>query len=237
MKQTYIDPDGVENVAVGIIERAKKDFIKGAKILYRFFKRIPEEAEVLADNVHKTLVNDKDVKMTYDSWRFVKKDPYYMFEDVGEKSVIEAWKFDSIVAYYQDLYIEGAVDAYRSGFEKKKKELYEISESSLKKNYIKNKNKLDDFIAARNYILTLDDGFGRLKLDEWNLIAYERSKRKPKTGVGRSYVAEQRKQEREKNKRKAIELSKSGLSIKAIAKYMGVGDECIRRYLREADSK
>ena len=231
----YVDSDGVENVAVGIVRFAKRDFIKGAKILYKIFKRIPEEVELLNDKAHKTLAHLRDVRLTYDSWRFVKRDPYEMFGEIGEKSIINSWKMDAIVEYHKDLYMDGATIAYQAGFEKKKKNIHELSKSTVKKKYIKDKSVLDNFFTSRDYILNLSNGAEIL--EELNLKAYERSKRKPKTGAGRSYVAEQRKKEREKNKLKAVELRDSGMSIEEIARHMDVGKECIRRYFREIDSK
>lgn len=236
MTNTYIDMDGVENVAVGVIRQAKKDFIKGAKILYTHLKKIPEYAELIKGGVHVTLSNNLDVRNMYDSWRFVHNDPYSMFGDVGEDGVIGSWKSEAIISYYKDLYIIGARIAYQSGFIAKNKALYDVADSTLKK-YIKNKATLNDFIAAKNYIFNIPNGLDYL--DEWNSIAYERAKkdkRKKTLGpgcIGRTEYVKQKQEQRQKNKEKAWELKQAGFSTEAIAKYMMVTKSCIHNYIRE----
>ena len=230
----YVDSDGVENVAVGIVRFAKKDFIKGAKILYKIFKRIPEEVELLNDKAHKTLAHLRDVRLTYDSWRFVKRDPYEMFGEVGEKAVINSWKSDAIIEYHKDLYINGAAIAYQSGFVKKRKDLHELSNSTLKKKYIKDKSALDDFTMAKDYILNLPDG--TKIIEELNSGAYERAKRRNRKGYVPS-IYEMRKKERDKNKARALELRDAGISLKAIAKSMDLQESTVKKYFREIDSK
>ena len=85
-----IDMDGVENVSVGLAGQARKDFIKGGKILYDLIGKIPTEKE-LWNSVYSDMSNDPDVRWMYDAWRFVKEDPYDMF-DIGETTIINAWK-------------------------------------------------------------------------------------------------------------------------------------------------
>ena len=242
MTNTYIDMDGVENVAVGLINQARKDFVKGAKILYKHLKKIPSYAELIKDKIHMTLSNDKDVRNMYDSWRFVHEDPYSFFGDVGEEAIINAWRSETVIAYYKDLYIKGAIAAYRSGFKVKKKELYDISDSSLKSRVMKDNDIRKDFIEARNYIRNIPNGLDYL--DEWNSIAYERVKkmgdREPLSrseASMRSEYTKQRVAQRRKDMEKAWELKQGGLSVKAIAKYMMRTECCIRNYIREMEAK
>ena len=240
---TFIHEDGVENVAVGIIRQARKDFIRGGKILYKHLKKIPEYSELIKDKKHISLSNDGDVRMMYDSWRFVMRDPYDMFEDAGKNKVIAAWTFDTIITYYQELYLKSATEAYRSGFKKKKKELYELADKSIKK-YFKTESSREEFITARNYISSLPDGVSTY-LVEWTEIAYERSKRKEapkKTTLGpgciaRTEYAIQKQAERRERMLKAWELHKAGTTIKGIAKYMGVTENSVRNYIRDMEAE
>lgn len=225
----YVDMDGVENVSVAMVRQAKKDFIKGAKILYRNLKSVPAYNDLL--RTKPTLSNLEPVRWMYDSWSFVKKDPYEMFGELGEESVIKQWKFDAIIDFYRDLYLPGATILYKT---KKKKEIYDIADSSVKKK-IKNKGLTDDFIAARNYIYDLPNG--KEYFDDWNRIAEERVKRLKKNPGGRSSIentsfAKQRKVERQKNIARAKELYSAGISKEAIAKELMVAKTTVNNYLR-----
>lgn len=224
----YIDVGGIENVACALIKYAKKDFIKGAKILYSHMKSIPTQKELMLDSKHRTLSNNQSVRWMYDSWRFVRNDPYSFFGDVGEESVINSWKREAIIEYYRTLYITGAIILYQS---KGKKEIYNIANSSVKKK-IEDPVTANDFIVARDYILNLVDGKGIL--DQWNVIAYERFKRlNPKNPKKiKSGANSKRAEQRAKNVLKAKELSNSGISTKAIAEYLGVTSSCVAMYLR-----
>ena len=225
----YVDMDGVENVSVALVKHAKKDFIKGAKILYHTLKKIPTYKELIQDKP--TLSNLQPVRWMYDSWTFVKKDPYNMFGDVGEESIIKQWKFDAITSYYKDLYLPGATILYKN---KGNKEIYEIADGSVKKK-IKDKSLTDDFIEARNYILNIPNY--KEYLDDWNRIAKDRVNRLKKNPGGRSSIentsyAKQRKAQRIKNINRAKELYSAGISKEAIAKEMMVSVSTVNNYLR-----
>ena len=229
MNANLIDMNGVENVSVALVRQAKKDFIKGAKILYRNLKKIPTYKELIKERP--TLSNLEPVRWMYDSWVFVKKDPYDMFGDVGEESVINQWKSDAIIAHYKDLYIPGAAILYRKRNVNSKKEVYEIADSSVKKK-IKVKGVSDDFITARNYILSVPNY--QEYIDDWNRIAKDRASRNKEKIIGRSFVerAKTKKEERRKNIERAKELFQAGISKQAIAKEMMVALSTVNNYLR-----
>lgn len=227
----YIDEGGVENVAVGIVNQAKKDFIKGGKILYGMMKCIPTYNELIANPDHHTLSNNADVRWMYDSWRFVRDDPYQFFGDVEEEDVINAWKNEAIKEYYKVLYLKGGTILYAKHVHKK--DIRENDEAIIKA--IEDNTIANDFIAARNYILNVPEGEKTFK--EWNILAYERSRHWGRTGTGRpsiqnsNYSKEQR-EKRQKNIKIAKELFESGISDRAIAKELGVTIQCVRNYLR-----
>ena len=105
MEKSYIDESGVENAACALIRQAKKDFIRGAKVLYFHIGKIPTYEELLKEHI--SLVNNDAVRWMYDSWRFVKYDPYELFAP-GESLVINAWKTEAILEHYRALYLTAA---------------------------------------------------------------------------------------------------------------------------------
>lgn len=237
-----IDMGGVENVSVALVRQARNDFIKGAKILYKHLKTIPTQIDLLKNAAFKTLSNLKEVRWMYDAWRFVKNDPYEMFGEVGEETIIKSWSDAAIIDHYKDLYLLGATILYVLNA-KKKKEIYELADSSVIKK-IGNKEISDNFITARNAILELDDG--RELLDQWNVIAFEKSKRREKD-IAKGKIskndpiklkenkrAELTKKERMERMLKAKELFDSGMSKEDIAKELGVTKSAVYRYIREA---
>lgn len=230
----YVDMDGVENVAVGVIRQAKRDFIKGAKILYSILKKIPTEKELREDPTHMTLANDGDVRQTYDSWRFVIRDPYSMFGDVGEDAVINQWKIEAIEAYYRELYLPGATELYL----KKAVDVHPHALDDKDVEKLISGSMLSDFIAARNYILTTPNG--KSKIEAWNSTAYERSKNRKKgkskgrTPINKTVYSIKASKNRAKNIERAKELYEAGISKHAIAKELGVGWQCVNNYLRSS---
>lgn len=237
-----IDMDGVENVSVALVKQARNDFIKGAKILYKYLKAIPTQVDLLKNAAFKTLSNLKEVRWMYDAWRFVKNDPYELFGEVGEENIIKSWSDDAIIDHYKDLYLLGATILYALNA-KKKKEIYDLADSSVIKK-IGNKEISDDFITARNAILELDDG--RELLDQWNVIAFDKAKRREKD-IAKGKIskddpiklkgnkkAELAKKERMERRLKAKELFDSGMSKEDIAKELGVKKVTVYRYIKES---
>lgn len=223
---TYVDNDGVDNVAVGIVKQARRDFIKGAKILYSIFKRVLTEKELLADELHKSLAANHTIRWMYDSWRFVKEDPYSMFGEIGDDVVIKSWTTDAIIEYYRELYLPGATKLYEYGVS------CFVSEDKIRE-YIKDKNTADNFIAAKNYILELPAN--KEILGEWNKTAFERVRHKKKGEKGAIYKSEYidgRKRTKIENTKKARELYNAGISTKAIAKDLGVSMQTVHKYLK-----
>ena len=218
----YIDGDGVENAACALIRQAKKDFIRGAKVLYFHLGYIPTQKELLNDEKHKTLVNSETVRWMYDSWRF------------GESSVIEAWKNEAIMDHYRTLYLTPATILYKK---KAPKNIQGMSEQDLSPYFTDQndgKKLLENFIKARNYISQ------RYDADEifhqWNVEAHARSY-KVRLNSKRSAIQDtdyfkNKKTKREQNIEKARQLRDEGLTSWEIAKELGVTRPCVWNYLR-----
>lgn len=227
MEKVYVDGDGVENVAVGIVRQTKKDFIKGARILYGILHRIPTQKELLADQNHASLTNMESVRWMYDAWRFVIEDPYQFFGDAD--AVINAWKDEAILEHYSLLYLNAAEQLYINHAPTKK--IHTMDDAQVTE-IMKDNQLAGSYIAARNYILGLDRGEKIIK--EINIRAINRArhpmqKRGPKTATGfvKDLVTK-----KEKNIKRAKELYSEGMSDREIAKEMGVTLQSVRTYLR-----
>ena len=227
---TYVNEGGVENVAVGIVKQARKDFIKGGKILYKMFGKIPTEKEFLESPKKDT--RNPNIRWTYDAWRFVHQDPYQFFGD--EESVIKAWMKEAIEQYYKELYLKGAEILFHKHIPKK-----DIKENDeVVKEAIQDNNIATEFIAARNYILSLPDGKDTLR--KWNVTAYERSRH---YGKGRGKVSiedtnyhKELSKKRQENIKKTKEMYEEGISTREIAKELGVSIQAVRAYVRAGRS-
>lgn len=169
MEKVYVDGDGVENVAVGIVRQTKKDFIKGARILYSILHRIPTQKELLADQNHASLTNMESVRWMYDAWKFVIEDPYQFFGDAD--TVIDAWKDDAMLEHYSLLYLNGAEQLYINHAPTKK--IHTLEDDQVTE-FMKDNQLAGSYIAARNYILGLDRGEKIIK--EINIKALNRSR-------------------------------------------------------------
>lgn len=233
----YVDMTGVENVAVGIIRQAKKDFIKGGKILYRMFGYIPTEEEFMK-SIHRGS-RTEPIRWMFDAWRFVIKDPYELFESAGKKATIDQWKLESIIAYYYDGYVKGAEELYFVNWNHfdTKMVLYDLKDSVVRES-IKDDSIYDQFIKARNYILNLPNG--EKILDEWNATAYERArKRYRKGGEKKDRTEPIRKLAKERNSKKQKRIIETkhlwdlGLTREEIAEKLGVTRQSVNKYLRE----
>ena len=227
----YIDEGGVENFACAMVDQARKDFIKGGKILYGVMKRIPTQNELYADPDHHTLTNNADVRWMYDAWRFVRDDPYLFFGEVGEESVINAWKDKAIEEYYRVLYLEGATILFHMHAPKK---IYELSDEKIIEK-LGDTKVAKDFIEAKNYICNLPDNKDLIR--EWGITAYERSRHYTpgkKTDRRKNLSDHQKKlkTDRELNIKRAKELDAKHAPLRVIAKELGVSIPCVMRYLR-----
>ena len=237
-----IDMSGVENVSVALVRQARNDFIKGAKILYKHLKAIPTQIDLIKNITYSSLSKLKEVRWMYDAWRFVKNDPYEMFGEVGEETIIKTWSYAAIIDHYKDLYLLGATILYVLKA-KKNKEIYELADSSVIKK-IGNKEISDNFITARNAVLELDDG--RELLDQWNVIAFEKAKRRErdiaKGKISKNDPIKLKSSKhsdhvKSKHMEKIIQaktLFDSGMSKEDIAKEIGVAKNTVYRYIREA---
>ena len=227
---TYVDEGGVENIACALIRQAKSDFIKGAKFLYMHLGKVPPFKELMADSKNVSLSNCTDVRWMYDAWRFVRDDPYDMFGNVGEEQIIKSWTNAAILDYYKKMYIDGGAILLKK---KVAKRIYELTDDQIISN-IDDKKLAEDFIAARNYISKSLEAKELFK--EWTIAAYTRSRRL-NIGSGRHSIADTDYHKnlvakRQKNIERAKELHNEGISIKAIAKELGVQIRMVNIYLR-----
>lgn len=236
-KTQYVDMDGVENVAVGIVRQAKKDFIKGGKILYRLFGYIPTDEEFMK-SIHRGS-RTEPIRQMFDAWRFVIQDPYELFESAGKKQTIDQWKLESIIAYYYDGYVKGAEELYFVNWNHfdTKTILYDLDDSVIRE-LIANNSIYDQFIKARNYILNLPNG--EKILDEWNATAYERARKRNKKGGKKKdrtepirNLAKERNSKKQERIKEAKHLWDLGLTREEIAEKLGVTRQSVNNYLRE----
>lgn len=236
-KTQYVDMDGVTNVAVGIVRQAKRDFIKGGKILYRLFGYIPTDEFPVNTFISIPDEEFMKIRQMFDAWRFVIKDPYELFESAGKENTINQWKLESIIAYYYDGYIKGAEELYFVNWNhfNTKTVLYDLEDSVVRES-IKDDSIYDQFIKARNYIYSLPNG--EKILDEWNATAYERARKHYKKGKKKDrtepirQLAKERSSAKQERIKKAKELWDLGLTREEIAEKLGVTRQSINSYLR-----
>ena len=96
MKEQF-NEDGLNELRIEIIKMAKEDYIKGALVLIRKFKRPMDmilEHETARDIILKARPGAKDATTRRIYWykdakRFVEEDPYEMFAD--PEIVIKTW--------------------------------------------------------------------------------------------------------------------------------------------------
>jgi hypothetical protein len=228
--------DGVENVAVGIVRQAKRDFIKGGKILYRLFGYIPTEEEFMK-SIHRGS-RTEPIRWMFDAWGFVIQDPYDLFESAGKKQTIDQWKLESIIAYYYDGYTKGAEELYFVNWNHfdTKTILYDLDDSIVRES-IKDNSIYDQFIKARNYIYSLPNG--EKILDEWNATAYERARKRNKKGGKKKdrtepirNLAKERNSAKQDRIKEAKRLWNLGLTREEIAEKLGVTKQSVNSYLR-----
>lgn len=237
MNTSYIDEDGLENVAVGVIKQAKKDYIKGAKLLYSILKYVPEY-ENITKSIYKSIYNDligykkETIRWMLDAWSFIKNDPYNMFGEAGEEDIIKQWTNDAINGYYKTLYLKGASILFKKHITKK-----DMNNDDIIKNLINDEQITSDFISARNYAYSLPCGEELIR--EWNIKAFSNARHlllknkevKPKTIKDSDYLKTLM-SKREKNINIAKTLYSEGLSKKEISEKMGLTIQCINKYLR-----
>lgn len=233
MNTSYIDEDGLENVAVGVIKQAKKDYIKGAKLLYSILKYVPEY-----ENITKSIYNDlmgykkETIRWMLDAWSFIKNDPYNMFGEAGEEDIIKQWTNDAINDYYKILYLKGASILFKKHITKK-----DMNNDDIIKNLINDEQITSNFISARNYAHSLS--YGEELIREWNIKAFNNARHlllknkevKPKNIKDTDHLKTLM-SKREKNINIAKKLYSEGLSKKEISEKMGLTTQCIRNYLR-----
>lgn len=233
MDAFYIDEDGIENVAVGVIKQAKKDYIRGAKLVYSILKYVPEY-----ENITKSIYNDLSdykkeiIRWMLDAWSFIKNDPYDMFGEAGEEDIIKQWTKDAIDDYYKTLYLKGALILFKKHITKK-----DMNNNDIIKNLINDKQITSDFISARNYAHSLPYGEGLIR--EWNIKAFNNARHlllknkevKPKNIKDTDYLKTLI-SKKEKNINMAKTLYSEGLSKKEISEKMGLTIQCIRNYLK-----
>ena len=227
MTNTYVDMGGVENVACAIVRQAKKDFIKGVKYVYGCLGCVPTEKEIYKE--HPTLTNRDTVRYMYDSWRFVRDDPYELFSP-GEDIVIKAWIDEGLLDYYRPPYIKAGSILYKK---KAPKQIQDIPEKDLM-DYLQDPGLERDFIKARNYVSKRSDA--KEIFHEWNVEAHSQSHKVKihgkKAAIQESDYFKKAKAKRAKNIERAKELKDAGFSIQAIAADLQVTAGAVWGYLR-----
>lgn len=229
-----VDVSGVENAACALIKQAKKDFIRGAKVLYFHIGDIPSQEELLkSDSKKRSLMNNEAVRWMYDSWRFVRDDPYELFSP-GEDTVIDAWKTEAILDHYRALYLTAATILYKK---KAKKDIQNIVDGALDiyfEDQINGKMMIENFIKARNYIRQRFDAKEIFR--KWNVEAYARSHKVrlngKKAAIQDSEYFKKNVARRLENIKKAKELEAEGKTIDQIALTLGVTKSAVWSYLR-----
>ena len=224
----YIDDDGVENIACAMVDQARKDFIKGGRVLYSVLHRIPTHKELLADPDHHTLSNNADVRWMYDAWRFVHQDPYHFFGDATEDEIINAWMSMAIKEHYKILYLKGGTILFHNHA---KKRLHQIPDEEIIK-IIDDTSIAADFITAKNYILELDNCEEVAK--EWNIAAYERSRHygRPNRAQNLKKHTKQLSEKKQYNIKRAKEMDAEGAPLRVIAKELGISETTVFKYIR-----
>ena len=229
----YVDGDGVENAACALIRQAKKDFIRGAKVLYFHIGDIPTQKELLSDPMRASLSNNDAVRWMYDTWIFVRNDPYELFTP-GEESVIGSWKEEAILDHYRSLYLTAAAVLYKK---KAKKDIQNIVDGALDiyfEDQLNGKMMVENFIKARNYISQRYDAKEIFR--KWNVEAYARSHKVrfngKKAAIQDSEYFKKNVEKRIKNIEKAKALQTDGKTIDEIALALGVTKSAVWSYLR-----
>ena len=227
-----IDITGVENTACALIKQAKKDFIKGAQIIYlkiRPSMTIPTYSELLKNDRLRTLANNNTIRWMYDSWVFVKNDPYTLFSP-GEESVINAWTKEAVLDLYRSWYVKAGAILYKL---KAPKRIQSMDYDDVIK-LVQDKEIASNFIEARMYVATLPNK--KEIYHEWNVMAHAKSHktlvRGKKSEIQNTEYFKKNKEKRAKNISKAKELEKLGLSVDEIAKDLGVTRSAVWNYLR-----
>ena len=93
-----LEEDVLVNIQYGIIEQARKDYIKGARILISIFKEPMEKIlnnNRARDMIMKARPSNKMAELRHIYWykdarTFVEKDPYNMFND-NQEMIFKAW--------------------------------------------------------------------------------------------------------------------------------------------------
>lgn len=92
-----INENGIENLAIGIVDQARKDYIKGAFKLIKKFRKPVEEC--LKDPYCQKYIGQanmsnslRDIFWMMDARRFMKKDPYGLLRSEKDyDSAIKSW--------------------------------------------------------------------------------------------------------------------------------------------------
>ena len=232
----FIHDDGLENVAEGIIKQARKDFIKAGKQFFAEHRYIPTEIEYWTPlSKYRRGVSHKDAINMYDAWRFVKQDPYDMF-DMGEETIINSWKIDSIIAFYKDEYVDTATLIFAARPDlivpRDQPVTLDLTDDEVRELI---GDQADRFIVARNYISELRHDY---MLSDWAKTACGRVLRAMKKGnVGKISIentlfAQNRQAKRIQNIEEAKRLWDEGLTKAEIGEKLGVTKQCVNVYLR-----
>ncbi len=106
--QKDMEEDILVNIQYGIIEQARKDYIKGARILISIFKEPMEKIlnnNRARDMIMKARPGNKTAELRHIYWykdarTFVEKDPYDMFNG-NQEMIFKAWNQMAMEEYIE----------------------------------------------------------------------------------------------------------------------------------------
>lgn len=92
----YEEEDWIIGVVESLIRQTKADYIKGAKMLYSYYKYIPTEQEAMDnEELYKKIQVSNYLRPLaryfFDAKRFVEEDPYGIFVTVVKREVFADW--------------------------------------------------------------------------------------------------------------------------------------------------
>ena len=104
-----MEEDILCNIQFGIVEQARKDYIKGAKVLISIFKEPMEKLlynTKAKDMILKARPGHKIAAVRHIYWykdakRFVEQDPYEMFNN-NQEMIFKAWNQMAMEEYLED---------------------------------------------------------------------------------------------------------------------------------------
>lgn len=170
------DKDGLINIATGMIDLARKDYIKGAKLYVKMhngfvFPTLKDLNAMIWPQGKKKwhlTTNERDVLLNcYDAMWFFDDDPYELFKGhIKYDTIISDLNDEVILLIHKDYYSDGALYLRNSGIEVPR----DISDDEAEKIF-KDEKMCNKFLEARKYV---KDQNKSEVLEEWDKLVHER---------------------------------------------------------------